>query len=519
MPVKTLLTFTGFHDPYAIGLVGQAQQPGPILSLAQARPFGRIILFSTPSVEPHARATAAALAAACPRTEVRVIHLPLHDPTDYAAILRNLRRQAAALLTKAPDDEYFIAAASGTPQMHACWVLLVAGGEIPARILHVRPARYVTRRAPMVSEVDLSAPEFPEVRAAVCREAAAPAYAAAGGLPEAARIGLAEAMAELGIVAEDARTLQALHMAAAVAAHDAPVLIQGETGTGKELIARLIHRLSGRDPERFVALNCGSLPANLIESLLFGHVRGAFTGAVADQTGKFEQADGGTLFLDEVGELPPEVQPKFLRVLEDGLVEAIGARRGRRVNARVVAATNVDLPQAVERGAFREDLYYRLSFATIRLPPLRERRADIPRIALHLLDDLNRSMRRPKRLAPEALARLQAQPWKGNVRDLENVLGRSMLLARGDILRADDLLIDEPRKRKDPLAALPDPQEGFRMEEYLKSARKQFILRALDMARGSQSGAARMLGLSPQAVHKFLKDEGGRGQGSGFRVR
>ncbi len=504
--VKTLLTFTGFHDPYSVGLVGQEQQPGPVLSLAMARPFDRIVLFSTPNVQRHTTETVEALKSACPKTVVSAIELPLPDPTDYVSILRNLRQQVSVILNSAPSDQYFIAVASGTPQMHACWVILVSGGEIPgARILHVRPPRYVTKEVPMVSEVDLSIPEFMEARGSLCYAVEPDSMAIHER--ETIHLNLGEAMEALGIVGEDPKMVQALKMAAVVAEHDAPVLVQGETGTGKELIARLIHRLSGRDQERFVAINCSSLPANLVESILFGHVKGAFTGATADQIGKFEQADGGTLFLDEVGELPAEVQPKFLRVLQDGIIEPVGSKRGKRTNVRVVAATNVDLPQAVEKKEFREDLYYRLSFATIRLPPLRERRSDIPKIALHMLDNLNKSMRRPKRLSPEALTRLQAQAWRGNVRDLENVLGRSMLMAQTEVLKADDLLIDEPKKKKDPLASLPDLHEGFSLEDYLKSVRKQLMLRALEMSNGSQSRAARMLDISPQAVHKFLKEE------------
>ncbi len=527
--MKTLLTFTGFQDPYAVGLVGQEQQPGPIVALAQARPFDRIILFSTPDVQDRTRETLQALKAQCPKTAVRAIDLPLQDPADYATILRHLRRHTAMILADAPRDEYFIAVASGTPQMHACWVLLVSGGEIPARILQVEPPKYATREGPRVTEENLAGlkhPEEPRQYLAMSM----PVQSSPRGVEEdqsdqdflafeseacqaeppavyAQHINLGDAMRELGIIGEDPKMVQALKMASLVAEHDAPVLIQGETGTGKELMARLIHRLSGRDQERFVAINCGSLPANLVESILFGHVKGAFTGATSDQVGKFEQADGGTLFLDEVGELPPEVQPKFLRILEDGIVEPVGARRGKSVNVRVVAATNVDLQQAVEKKEFREDLYYRLSFATVRLPPLRERRGDIPKLALRILEGLNKSMRRPKRLSPEALVRLQGQAWKGNVRDLENVLGRSMLMAQEEVLGADDLLIDEPKRKKDPLSALPDPQEGFSLEDYLKSVRKQLILRALEMSAGSQSGAARLLDLSPQAVHKFLKEE------------
>jgi transcriptional regulator with PAS, ATPase and Fis domain len=500
--MKTLLTFTGYHDPYSYGLIGQEQQPGPILSLARLRPFDRIFLFSTPAVKAHTEETVKALKESCPAANVKAVELPLQDPTDYALILRHIRAQTSLIVKGSPDDEYFIAVASGTPQMHACWVLLVSSGEIPARILHIRPPKYVTKDAPMVSEVDLTAPEFPEVQGAICASVADESSPDYGPL-----VNLGEAMEALGIVGEDPKMVQALKMASVIAEHDAPVLIQGETGTGKELIARLIHRLSGREGEKFIALNCGAMPSNLIESILFGHVKGAFTGATSDQVGKFEQADGGTLFLDEVGELPLDVQPKFLRVLEDGIVEPVGSKRGKRTDVRVVAASNVDLQQAVERKAFREDLFYRLSFATIRVPPLRERRSDIPKIALHVLDGLNKSMRRPRRLSPEAMTRLQAQAWKGNVRDLENVLGRSMLMAQDEVLKADDLLIDEPKRKRDPLTSLPEPHEGFSLEDYLKSVRKQLMLRALEMAGGSQSKAARMLGLSPQAVHKFLREQ------------
>jgi len=496
--MKVLLTFTGFHDPYCAGLVGESQQPGPIVSLVSARQFDEVILFGTPATDHQTQQTEQALHDLQPGLKIRVENLPIQDPTDYLSILRNLRQSMKPILDQAADKEMFIAVASGTPQMHACWLLLVSGGEIPAKILHIRPPRYVTKDAPMVSVVNIESPEFPDVCYSVCEEPSA-LYG------EGRHATLGDAIAELGIVGEDPKTVQALKMASVLAEHDQPILIQGETGTGKELIARLIHRLSGRSGDKFIAVNCGALPDNLVESILFGHIKGAFTGANANQLGKFEIADGGTLFLDEVGELPAEVQPKFLRVLEDGIVEPIGAKRGKKVDVRILAATNVDLQQAVEGKTFREDLYYRLSFATIKLPPLRERRGDIPGIALHILDKINKTVRRPKRLSADALTRLQGHAWKGNIRDLENVLGRSALMAQEDVLRAEDLLIDEPRKKKDPLSYLPEPGDGFNLEEYLRSVRKQLMLKALEMAGGRQSGAARMLGVSPQAVHKFLQ--------------
>jgi Nif-specific regulatory protein len=252
-------------------------------------------------------------------------------------------------------------------------------------------------------------------------------------------------------------------------------------------------------------LNCAAIPRDLVESVLFGHKKGAFTGAISDQIGKFDQADNGTLFLDELGELPVSTQAKLLRVLEDGLIEPIGDKKTHKVDVRIVAATNQDLGQAIRLGRFREDLYYRLNVGEIRIPPLRERKSDIPKIALHLLDRINATLKNPKRLSQTALARLANHSWPGNVRDLENVIERSARLARQEILDEDDLMISEPVTYADPLAALPEPTDGFSLEEFITSARKQLIMRAVEIARGNQSEAARILGISPQAVHKFLR--------------
>jgi two-component system response regulator PilR (NtrC family) len=298
---------------------------------------------------------------------------------------------------------------------------------------------------------------------------------------------------------------RSLEIGAMLAPSQAPILILGETGTGKELFARYIHRLSGRPREIFIPVNCAAIPEDLVESLLFGHKKGAFTGAINDQVGKFDTADKGTLFLDELGDLPLPAQAKLLRVLQDGLVESIGQAKAHKVDVRIVGATNRDLRKLVRQGKFREDLFYRLNVGEIKLPPLRERRSDIPKLALHVLDRLNGSLRQPKRLSAQALSRLQAHNWAGNVRDLENVIERSVRLCRNDVLNADDLLIAEPVTYADPLDALPDPYEGFSLDEFLGSARKQMILRALEAAKGNQSQAARMLGITPQAVHKFLQ--------------
>jgi transcriptional regulator with PAS, ATPase and Fis domain len=254
-----------------------------------------------------------------------------------------------------------------------------------------------------------------------------------------------------------------------------------------------------------VPINCGSIPEGLVESFLFGHKRGAFTGAIKDQFGKFDHANEGTLFLDELGELPLSIQTKLLRVLQDGIIEPVGSDKPHKVDVRIIAATNKDLKKVIKEGRFREDLYYRLNVGEIHLPPLRERRTDIPKTALYVLDRINAGLKKPKRLSPRALVKLQNYNWPGNVRDLENVIERSIIRARKDLLEENDILISEPIAGTDPLGAIPTPQEGFSLNEYIENLRKQLISRALEMANGNKSKAARLLGVSPQAVHKYLQ--------------
>jgi len=493
--MNILLTFTGFQDPYTMGIVDKEEQPGPILSLVSAKSFNKIILFSTPRTDKNTSETKEALQAFRKDLDVEVRDLVLHDPTDYFAILKQLRSNVRTICDEIPQATFYISVTSGTPQMHACWILLAASGEIPAHILNVRPPQFVSKDLPLITEVDLTSNHFPAVRSKVTEIE----------IPENNIPDIESAITQLGIVGDHPLMRKALEMGAALAPSVAPIFLLGETGTGKELFARFVHRLGGRSIDCFVPLNCAAIPKELVESILFGHKKGAFTGAISAQTGKFDQADGGTLFLDEIGELPVSTQAKLLRVLEDGLIEPLGDKRPHKVNVRIIAATNRDLGKAIRDGQFREDLYYRLNVGEILIPPLRERRSDISKIALYILDKVNTSLRKPKRLSTAALTRLQNHSWPGNVRDLENVIERSARLARQDVLDADDLLISEPVTYADPLAALPEPSKNFSLEQYISSARKQLVLRALELAEGNQSGAARLLGISPQAIHKFLR--------------
>jgi two-component system NtrC family response regulator len=267
---------------------------------------------------------------------------------------------------------------------------------------------------------------------------------------------------------------------------EATVLLTGESGTGKELIARAIHETSDRRNGPFVAVNCAAIPAELLESELFGHIRGAFTGAVADRVGKFERADGGTLFLDEVGELPANLQPKLLRVLQEHEVEPVGGKP-KSVDVRVVAATNRDIEAALADGQFREDLYYRLAVIPVELPPLRERRDDIPMLTRHFME---KHATLPLTVSDEALALLARYEWPGNVRELENAIQRMIVLRRSDRLEVEDL----PARIRQYVAGKTNPADGvLHLPEdgySLEVLEREAVMQALERNHWNQSRAA-----------------------------
>jgi DNA-binding NtrC family response regulator len=300
------------------------------------------------------------------------------------------------------------------------------------------------------------------------------------------------------MVGESPAFLAAIEKVPLVARCDATVLISGETGTGKELVARAIHYLSPRAKKPFVAVNCGAIPPELVENELFGHERSAYTGATASQTGLIQEAEGGTLFLDEVDSLPLLAQVKLLRFLQEKEYRPLGAGRMLKADVRVVAAANSDLEGAVEAGRLRQDLYYRLSVIPLHLPALRERREDIPLLARHFLAKYAREMGQPARgLSPGALQTLLDHPWPGNVRELEHVIERASLLATGGEITAEDLML-RPRGDTAP-----------RLEEMtIEQVERYLIERALAAQGGNVSEAARVLGLSRSALYRRLTSLG-----------
>src|SRR5579872_612157 len=288
--------------------------------------------------------------------------------------------------------------------------------------------------------------------------------------------------------------LEVFKMIGRVAASQENVLIVGESGTGKELVANAIHRSSSRSDKPFVKVNSAALSPTLLESEMFGHERGAFTGAVAQRVGRFEQANGGTLFLDEVGDMDIDLQAKLLRVLQSGQFERVGGDRTIETDVRVVSATNRDLQTRIDEGSFREDLLYRLNVVTIKLPPLRDRPDDIPLLADHIIARLARKYDWPQlALSPEALTQLMAQPWPGNVRELQNVLARAAILSRGKLIESSDLQF-EPEAAGAPAAGRPG--SSLVLREILAETERRVITQALEQEGWNRTRAAQVLGIS-----------------------
>jgi DNA-binding NtrC family response regulator len=320
------------------------------------------------------------------------------------------------------------------------------------------------------------------------------------------------------IIARSPKMRKVLDLVAQVAPTRSTVLIQGESGTGKELIARAIHFMSPRaETGQFVAVNCSNVSPELLESDLFGHVKGAFTGAIAAKKGRFEIADGGSIFLDEIGNVSLDIQAKLLRVIQEREFTPVGDTTTRRVDVRIIAATNIDLKKAVSEGRFREDLFYRLNVITIHLPPLRERREDILPLTQHFIRKFNAENNRniSTELDPDVLRALEEYPWPGNVRELENVIERAVVIARGDRITLDclpDEILD-PRAAEDFLHRLKTEDfvrdipiaQGISFYDEVAKFEIRLIRRALEITGGNQSRAARLLGMNTTTLNSKIK--------------
>ena len=307
------------------------------------------------------------------------------------------------------------------------------------------------------------------------------------------------------IIGQSRRMQEIYQIIEAVAGTDSTVLIQGESGTGKELVANAIHFHSPRSTEKMITVNCSALTANLLESELFGHVRGAFTGAIKDKPGRFELANSGTLFLDEVGDMPLEIQPKLLRVLQEGEFERVGGTKTIQVDVRIIAATNRMLDQAVSEGTFRQDLFYRLNVIPIRMPLLRERMEDLPLLLEHFLEKLRqKTAREVRKVSKRALHAMMEYDWPGNVRELENAIEQGMIMAKNGTITWEDL----PQAIRGDNGTGALPEEGRSLPEIVETYEKGLILDALETCGGNISQAAGALNIHRTTLHSKLRKFG-----------
>jgi len=512
--MRVLLSFVGNRDPYP----ETGEEYGPVLSLLQVRQYDRAYLFCTGSQYlERARMVQEAAAGLQEGCGFHFITLELESPIDYVEILSKLKARLDQVLGELSRRRcsYSVLLDPGTPQMQTAWFLLAKGRGLQAALLQGIPPRFAGG-AYKVREVDLDSEVLPEVRLprqAVRGPGAGPATAAGRAVAaEAEAVWVALAQGER-IIGQDGQFRKALEDAHRIAGYDISVLIRGETGTGKELVARLIHERSGRAGKPHASVNCAAIGASLAESELFGHLKGAFTGADRDRPGKFRSADGGTILLDEVGDLPLDIQPKLLRVLEKKTLIPVGADREITVDVRILAATNQDLEKLIEAGRFRRDLYERLNQVTLTLPPLRERRTDIPLLVRAFLARWNCRYKEDKRITEEAMRYLLEYPWPGNVRELQNSVSSMCAMANSGTVSAE-LLPPAVQAHFNRAPVVPEiagtlPPEGLNLRALLYQVEREFYQKALEAAEGNREQAARLLGLNAPAFRKALRERFG----------
>ncbi len=499
-PPSVLVAWVGSTDlraPAEENAVGV----GPIAQALAARNFDEIVLlsdFERSAVEPYLKWLRTRSS-----SEVRVEYRPLTGPTNFGEIYRHAVEALEGIVRAHGGAVRLVLHLSpGTPAMAAVWIL-VAKTRFPAEL--IESSRQHGVRSAIVP-FDIAVDFLPDLLRDPDREL----ERLSAGLP-------AEAPEFSDIAYRSAPMKRLVLRARRVATRSVPVLIEGETGTGKELLARAIHRASPRRQAPFVAVNCGAIAPELVESELFGHERGAFTGATARRDGHFVAANGGTLFLDEVGELPKLAQVKLLRTVQEGEVLPVGRSRPQRVDVRIIAATNRSLIVEVARGAFRDDLFHRLAVAVLQLPALRERREDLPLLIDRLLAQVNQEGREQpgfveKKLSAGARKLLLSHPWPGNVRELLNTLRRAAIWSSEPVLSTEELR-DALLPAGDGVAAeavLDRPLgAGLDLPEILGTVARHYLGRALEESAGNKTKAAALVGLpSYQTLTNWMKRYG-----------
>ncbi len=546
--MNILLTFAGVRDPFNAEMVQGSYTDGPVLSLLKERSFATIHIFTTPNTLVNARSLQTEIGKQWPEVPTHVVFIDIPDPTDYEALYLHMFRHCREIMAEhaTAQPRYFIATPSGTPQMQTIWFLLAQSGAVPATLLKITPPRFLRPQQPAVSEIRLSLESFPSLPWPSEQDLDMASLLLRKEKLEAERGEILREYGDLRMIGKSPALTTMLDTIQAVSQYDAAVLIQGETGTGKEIAARAIHFNSPRKMEPFIVINCAAIPESLVESELFGHEKGAFTGAIQQKKGKFELASGGSIFLDEIGDMPLPAQAKILRTIQDGGITRVGGVMAIQTDVRVLAATNRNLAALIGDNKFREDLYYRLKVIDICLPALRERQEDIPLLVDHFLSRHNHRWRQQKQLSREAMHRIVSYFWPGNIRELENAIERSFILAKGSVIRVEDLPPELsapaslPNSRQDsmkgsdvrqsismnqaeslhasatpgPLSVLSPPSvaippDGMDLTQRLHELEKTYFATAICQADGNREAAAKLLGIQPHTFRKRAKEKFG----------
>lgn len=485
---KILLTTVTAQDPY-IFCDGE-KKLGPVLNMFYKSKWSVLVLWVPEALQAKAQELAERITSVFVDCEVICKTIGL----DNKQRLMNDLRKCLKNYCQEQPSALFLGLNPGFPEINSLWIEALSKKALDAKIILPGERYFETEylwEEIQNNEIELEPTPF----VLECKDSALTL------LPE-------DVLASIGMIGEDPAFKEAVSVAFAIAEHDVAVLLKGETGTGKDLLAKLIHKVSPRRDKPFVCLNCASIPEHLSESILFGHKKGSFTGAIDNEMGKFRAAHKGTLFLDEIGELSPKVQASLLRALESGFIEPVGQAEPVAVDVRIIAATHKNLIQEVQNNHFREDLYYRLHVGVVTLPPLRSRKSDIPRLVNSFLSKINKSLRQPRFVSEAALRAMLDYKWSGNIRELQNTLQRAILTSKDAILDVKDIFPFRDHL-EEGLLALPNFGNDFCLEGYLGKLRSKIIYKALRESDGKQKKAAELLGISPQAVSHFLKTNEG----------
>jgi transcriptional regulator with PAS, ATPase and Fis domain len=476
---QVLISWVGGHDLSSQNTDGSDR--GPVISTLKAQAFDRVeLLYNYPSsdVEPYLTWLTEQIS-----TPINARFVDLSSPIHFGEIYQSANNLLAEVGAQISELAINILISPGTPAMQAVWILL-GKTRYPATFWQSSKERGVEQAD---IPFDIAAEYLPAVKQL---DASKLAQLAASAVPETAAFD--------DIITRNPLMLRLKQQAAILAERPVPVLIYGESGTGKELFARAIHNTSPRKGKPFVAVNCGAFPAELVDSILFGHTKGAFTGASGDKPGVFAQADGGTLFLDEFGELEPAVQVRLLRVLQEGSFTPVGATAEQRVDVRILAATNKDLMAEVSAGRFREDLFYRVAVGVLHLPPLRERDGDLMLLAETVMAALVEQdpQLKGKNISPGAKNAIIAHGWPGNIRELHSTLMRASLWSASDTIEAGDLqqaFFKMPEKSHGVLGR--DVAQGLDLQGVCDQVMRHYITRTLEHTQGKKKKAAELLGV------------------------